>query len=153
MRFPHKVRHLVLAGAPVDIAAGKSQKLEAQFKEWYDLTVDLPGAYYLQGVLALPAEPPRNKLRCFGVPDTVRGREQLFGGDDLAPRRRRRAGRSDGAGRKDRSAAPAQRNCRWRVTSSRISSPNSSNSAPSLPVMTINFLAGIYLAAIIIWLN
>ena len=46
-----------------------------------------------------------------------------------------------------------KRNCRWRVTSSRISSPNSSNSAPSLPVMTINFLAGIYLAAIIIWLN
>jgi poly(3-hydroxyalkanoate) synthetase len=107
-RFPHKVRRLVLAGAPVDIAAGKSnlsqmtiqiplaafeefvgsqggrvlsrrvlqiwrtsliandtrrvlqlppdydstqmQKLEARFKEWYDLTVDLPGAYYLQVV-------------------------------------------------------------------------------------------------------
>jgi poly(3-hydroxyalkanoate) synthetase len=107
-RFPHKVRRLVLAGAPVDIAAGKSnlsqmtiqvplaafeefvgsqggrvlgrrvlqiwgtsliadntrrvlqlppdydstqmQKLETQFKEWYDLTVDLPGAYYLQVV-------------------------------------------------------------------------------------------------------
>jgi poly(3-hydroxybutyrate) depolymerase len=107
-RFPHKVRRLVLAGAPVDIAAGKSnlsqmtiqvplavfeefvgsqggrvlgrrvlqiwgtsliaddtrrvlqlppdhdskqtQELEARFKEWYDLTVDLPGAYYLQVV-------------------------------------------------------------------------------------------------------
>jgi poly(3-hydroxybutyrate) depolymerase len=107
-RFPHKVRRLVLAGAPVDIAAGRShlsqmtiqvplpafeefvgsqggrvlgqrvlqiwgtaliaddtrrvlqlppdddstqmQELEARFKEWYDLTVDLPGAYYLQVV-------------------------------------------------------------------------------------------------------
>ncbi len=107
-RFPHKVRRLVLAGAPVDIAAGKSnlsqmtvqvplaafeefvgsqggrvlgrrvlaiwgtsliadntrrvlqlppgkdskqtQELEARFKQWYDLTVDLPGAYYLQVV-------------------------------------------------------------------------------------------------------
>ena len=26
------------------------QELEARFKEWYDLTVDLPGAYYLQVV-------------------------------------------------------------------------------------------------------
>ena len=36
------------------------------------------------------------------------------------------------------------------------SSPNSSNSAPSPPAMNkraINFLAGIYLASIIIWLN
>jgi poly(3-hydroxyalkanoate) synthetase len=107
-RFPHKVRRLVLAGAPVDIAAGESQlskmtvqlplaafeefvgsqggrvlgrrvlqiwgtaliaddarrvlqlpagddslepkALEARFREWYDLTVDLPGAYYLQVV-------------------------------------------------------------------------------------------------------
>ena len=107
-RFPHKVRRLVLAGAPVDIAAGKSnlsqmtiqvplaafeefvgsqgdrvlgqrvlqiwgtaliaddtrrvlqlppdddsvqmQELEARFREWYDLTVDLPGTYYLQVV-------------------------------------------------------------------------------------------------------
>ena len=28
----------------------KMQEMEAQFKEWYDLTVDLPGAYYLQVV-------------------------------------------------------------------------------------------------------
>jgi poly(3-hydroxyalkanoate) synthetase len=107
-RFAHKVRRLVLAGAPVDIAAGKSnlsqmtvqiplaafeefvgsqggrvlgrrvlqiwgtsliaddtrrvlqlppddestrmRELEARFKEWYDLTVDLPGTYYLQVV-------------------------------------------------------------------------------------------------------
>jgi poly(3-hydroxyalkanoate) synthetase len=112
-RFPHKVRRLVLAGAPVDISAGESQlskmtvqlplaafeefvgsqggrvlgrrvlqiwgtaliaddarrvlqlppddsperdgsqkpkALEARFREWYDLTVDLPGAYYLQVV-------------------------------------------------------------------------------------------------------
>jgi poly(3-hydroxybutyrate) depolymerase len=107
-RFPDKVRRLVLAGAPVDIAAGKSplsqmtvqlplaafeefvgsqngrvlgqrllsiwgtaliaddtrrvlqlsaedesqeaQDLEARFREWYDLTVDLPGTYYLQVV-------------------------------------------------------------------------------------------------------
>jgi poly(3-hydroxyalkanoate) synthetase len=107
-RFPNKVRRLVLAGAPVDIAAGRSnlsqmtvqlplaafeefvatqggrvlgqrvlqiwgtaliaddarrvlqlppdddsvetQDLRARFKEWYDLTVDLPGAYYLQVV-------------------------------------------------------------------------------------------------------
>ena len=107
-RFPHKVRRLVLAGAPVDIGAGQSNlsqmtiqiplaafeefvgsqggrvlgqrvlqiwgtaliaddarrvlqlpldddsnemlELEARFREWYDLTVDLPGAYYLQVV-------------------------------------------------------------------------------------------------------
>jgi poly(3-hydroxybutyrate) depolymerase len=107
-RFPHKVRRLVLAGAPVDIAAGQSnlsrmtlqvplaafeefvasqdgrvlgervlqiwgtaliaddarrvlqlppgddsprvQDMRARFEEWYDLTVDLPGAYYLQVV-------------------------------------------------------------------------------------------------------
>jgi poly(3-hydroxybutyrate) depolymerase len=107
-RFPHKVRRLVLAGAPVDIAAGQSnlsrmtlqvplaafeefvasqdgrvlgqrvlqlwgtaliavdarrvlqlppgdesprmQDMQARFKEWYDLTVNLPGAYYLQVV-------------------------------------------------------------------------------------------------------
>jgi poly(3-hydroxyalkanoate) synthetase len=107
-RFPHKVRRLVLAGAPVDIAAGQSnlsqmtvqvplaafeefvgsqggrvlgrrilqiwgtaliaddarrvlqlpadddsaemQDLQVRFEEWYDLTVDLPGAYYLQVV-------------------------------------------------------------------------------------------------------
>jgi poly(3-hydroxyalkanoate) synthetase len=107
-RFPHKVRRLVLAGAPVDIAAGRSmlsqmttsvplsafqdfvdsqdgrvlgqrvlhlwgaalranderhvlqlprgdnsvrtQDLLARFQEWNDLTVDLPGTYYLQVV-------------------------------------------------------------------------------------------------------
>jgi poly(3-hydroxyalkanoate) synthetase len=107
-RFPHKVRRLVLAGAPVDIAAGQSQlsqmtvqlplaafeefvdsqggrvlgqrvlqiwgsaliaddsrrvlqlapednaraaeELQRRFEEWYDLTVDLPGTYYLQVV-------------------------------------------------------------------------------------------------------
>jgi poly(3-hydroxyalkanoate) synthetase len=107
-RFPAKVRRLVLAGAPVDIAAGKSplsqmtvqlplaafeefvgsqngrvlgqrllsiwgtaliaddtkrvlqlppdddsqesRDLQARFQEWYDLTVDLPGTYYLQVV-------------------------------------------------------------------------------------------------------
>jgi poly(3-hydroxyalkanoate) synthetase len=107
-RFPHKVRRLVLAGAPVDIAAGRSnlsqmtvqvplaafeefvgsqngrvlgqnvlriwgtaliaddarrvlqlppaedspdtQDLQVRFREWYDLTVDLPGTYYLQVV-------------------------------------------------------------------------------------------------------
>jgi poly(3-hydroxybutyrate) depolymerase len=107
-RFPRKVRRLVLAGAPVDIAAGRSnlsqmtvqvplaafeefvgsqngrvlgqnvlriwgtaliaddarrvlqlppgedspemQNLQVRFKEWYDLTVDLPGTYYLQVV-------------------------------------------------------------------------------------------------------
>jgi poly(3-hydroxybutyrate) depolymerase len=107
-RFPHKVRRLVLAGAPVDIGAGQSnlsqmtiqvplaafeefvgsqggrvlgqrvlqiwgtaliaddarrvlqlppdddsmrmRELEARFRDWYDLTVDLPGAYYLQVV-------------------------------------------------------------------------------------------------------
>jgi poly(3-hydroxyalkanoate) synthetase len=107
-RFPHKVRRLVLAGAPVDIAAGQSQlsqmtvqlplaafeefvgsqggrvlgqrvlhiwgtaliaddsrrvlqlapednsraaeDLQRRFEEWYDLTVDLPGTYYLQVV-------------------------------------------------------------------------------------------------------
>jgi poly(3-hydroxyalkanoate) synthetase len=107
-RFPSKVRRLVLAGAPVDIAAGQSnlsrmtlqvplaafeefvasqdgrvlgervlqiwgtaliaddagrvlqlppgddsprvQDMRARFDEWYDLTVDLPGAYYLQVV-------------------------------------------------------------------------------------------------------
>ena len=107
-RFPRKVRRLVLAGAPVDIAAGQSQlsqmtvqlplaafeefvaaqggrvlgqrvlqiwgtaliadnsrrvlqlapddnsraagELQRRFEEWYDLTVDLPGTYYLQVV-------------------------------------------------------------------------------------------------------
>jgi poly(3-hydroxyalkanoate) synthetase len=107
-RFPRKVRRLVLAGAPVDIAAGQSQlsqmtvqlplaafeefvgsqggrvlgqrvlqiwgtaliaddsrrvlqlapednsraaeELQNRFEEWYDLTVDLPGTYYLQVV-------------------------------------------------------------------------------------------------------
>jgi poly(3-hydroxyalkanoate) synthetase len=107
-RFPRKVRRLVLAGAPVDIAAGQSQlsqmtvqlplaafeefvssqggrvlgervlqiwgtaliaddsrrvlqlapddnsraaeDLQRRFEEWYDLTVDLPGTYYLQVV-------------------------------------------------------------------------------------------------------
>ena len=106
-RFPRKVRRLVLAGAPVDIAAGQSQLSQmtvqlplaafeefvgsqggrvlgqrvlqiwgtaliaddsrrvlqlapddnsrgrgpgARFEEWYDLTVDLPGTYYLQVV-------------------------------------------------------------------------------------------------------
>jgi len=107
-RFPHKVRRLVLAGAPVDIAAGQSMlsQMAAQiplaafeefvsvhggrvrgqrvlhmwgaalgaedrphllqlrrgdhsavvkdlldhFQDWYDLTVDLPGTYYLQVV-------------------------------------------------------------------------------------------------------
>jgi poly(3-hydroxyalkanoate) synthetase len=107
-RFPRKVRRLVLAGAPVDIAAGQSQlsqmtvqlplaafeefvasqggrvlgervlqiwgtaliaddsrrvlqlapednsraavDLQHRFEEWYDLTVDLPGTYYLQVV-------------------------------------------------------------------------------------------------------
>jgi poly(3-hydroxyalkanoate) synthetase len=107
-RFPHKVRRLVLAGAPVDIAAGPSMlsRMAAQvpltafeefvsshggrvcgrrllhawgavpgaedpphllqlprgdhsaaakdllihFRDWYDLTVDLPGTYYLQVV-------------------------------------------------------------------------------------------------------
>jgi len=105
-RFPHKVRRLVLVGAPVDIAAGQSElsqlaaqvplaafeefvssqggrvrgrhmlrmwgptlgakderrvlqvppddhsaamkDLLARFREWYDLTVDLPGTYYLE---------------------------------------------------------------------------------------------------------
>jgi poly(3-hydroxyalkanoate) synthetase len=107
-RFPHKVRRLVLAGAPVDIAAGTSKlsqmtasvplavfeefvgsqggrvlgqrvlqiwgtaliaedarrvlqvppdddsaqlrDLQVRFEDWYDLTVDLPGTYYLQVV-------------------------------------------------------------------------------------------------------
>src|SRR5262249_21630463 len=107
-RFPHKVRRLVLVGAPVDIAAGPSKlsrlaalvplaafeqfvnsgggrvcgqrmlhmwgpvlgaenerrvlqlppndhstsvsKLLARFREWNELTVDLPGTYYLQVV-------------------------------------------------------------------------------------------------------
>ena len=107
-RFPHKVRRLALAGAPVDIAAGRSmlsqmtasvplaafeefvnsqdgrvlgqrllhlwgaslgandgrhilqlplrddtpdfQKLLVRFQEWFDVTVDLPGTYYLQVV-------------------------------------------------------------------------------------------------------
>jgi len=107
-RFPHKVRRLVLAGAPVDIAAGQSmvsqsaaqlplaafeefvsahggrvlgqrvlhlwgpalsakderhvlqvppgdhsaavKDLLVHFQDWYDLTVDLPGTYYLQVV-------------------------------------------------------------------------------------------------------
>jgi poly(3-hydroxyalkanoate) synthetase len=107
-RFPRKVRRLVLAGAPVDIAAGQSELsqmtvqlplaafeefvgaqggrvlgqrvlqiwgtaliaddsrrvlqlapddnsraaelLQHRFEEWYDLTVDLPGTYYLQVV-------------------------------------------------------------------------------------------------------
>jgi poly(3-hydroxyalkanoate) synthetase len=108
-RFPHKVGKLVLAGAPVDIAAGQSRlselarttpmstfrelvrlgggcvrgvhalqlwgsgtldaqtvhqvlqtpepvqsarfrRLEARFREWYDMTVDLPGTYYVQVV-------------------------------------------------------------------------------------------------------
>jgi poly(3-hydroxyalkanoate) synthetase len=107
-RFPRKVRRLVLAGAPVDIAAGQSQlsqmtvqlplaafeefvgsqggrvlgqrvlqiwgtaliaddsrrvlqlapednsraaaDLQHRFEEWYDITVDLPGTYYLQVV-------------------------------------------------------------------------------------------------------
>jgi poly(3-hydroxyalkanoate) synthetase len=105
-RFPHKVRRLVLVGAPVDIAAEQSELsrlaaqvplaafeefvssqggrvrgrlmlrmwgptlgaqderrvlqvppddhsaatkgLLARFREWYDLTVDLPGTYYLE---------------------------------------------------------------------------------------------------------
>jgi poly(3-hydroxyalkanoate) synthetase len=107
-RFPHKVRRLVIVGAPVDIAAGQSglsqlaaqvplaafeemvrsqggrlhgrrmlhlwgpalgaederrvmqvppddhsaavKELQARFRDWYDLTVDLPGTYYLQVV-------------------------------------------------------------------------------------------------------
>jgi poly(3-hydroxyalkanoate) synthetase len=107
-RFPHKVRRLVLAGAPVDIAAGRSMlsqmtasvplaafeefvgsqngrvlgqhvlrlwgpalsandgrhvlqlplqddrtelgDLLVRFDEWFDVTVDLPGTYYLQVV-------------------------------------------------------------------------------------------------------
>jgi poly(3-hydroxyalkanoate) synthetase len=107
-RFPHKVRRLVLAGAPIDIAAAESrisnfarctplavfeqvvragggcvlgkrmldlwgsslnvneerqvlqipdnadsasvQSLLLRFADWYDTTVDLPGAYYLQVV-------------------------------------------------------------------------------------------------------
>jgi poly(3-hydroxyalkanoate) synthetase len=107
-RFPRKVRRLVLAGAPVDIAAGQSQlsqmtvqlplaafeefvgsqggrvlgrrvlqiwgtaliaddsrrvlqlapedssraaeDMRLRFEEWYDITVDLPGSYYLQVV-------------------------------------------------------------------------------------------------------
>jgi poly(3-hydroxyalkanoate) synthetase len=107
-RFPHKVRRLVLAGAPVDIAAGTSKlsqmtasvplavfeefvgsqggrvigqrvlqiwgtaliahdarrvlqvppdddsaqlrDLQVRFEDWYDLTLDLPGTYYLQVV-------------------------------------------------------------------------------------------------------
>jgi poly(3-hydroxyalkanoate) synthetase len=107
-RFPHKVRRLVLAGAPVDIAAGTSKlsqmtasvplavfeefvgsqggrvlgqrvlqiwgtaliaqdarrvlqvpsdddsaqlrDLQVRFEDWYDVTLDLPGTYYLQVV-------------------------------------------------------------------------------------------------------
>jgi poly(3-hydroxyalkanoate) synthetase len=107
-RFPHKVRRLVIVGAPVDIAAGQSKlsqlaaqvplaafeemvrsqggrlrgqhmlrlwgpalganderrvlqvspddhsaamaDLQVRFRDWYDLTVDLPGTYYLQVV-------------------------------------------------------------------------------------------------------
>ncbi len=107
-RFPHKVRRLVLAGAPVDIAAGTSKlsqmtasvplavfeefvgsqggrvlgqrvlqiwgtaliaedarrvlqvppdddsaqlrDLQLRFEDWYGLTLDLPGTYYLQVV-------------------------------------------------------------------------------------------------------
>jgi len=107
-RFPHKVRRLVIVGAPVDIAAGQSmlsqsaaslplaafeqfvgaqggrvlghnvlqmwgwtlkcdderevlqiapgdhsasaQRLLAQYQDWYDRPVDLPGTYYVQAV-------------------------------------------------------------------------------------------------------
>jgi poly(3-hydroxyalkanoate) synthetase len=106
-RFPHKVRRLVLVGAPIDIAAGESmvsqsatkvpllafeqlvrlnggrvrgqralqfwesplgandarrllqlpdddsatvEELSARFTDWYRLTVDLPGTYYLEVV-------------------------------------------------------------------------------------------------------